>query len=227
MSISPEQSTIAGIANMPDEPFVMLNLLEYTDDGGEAYDRYAENTVPLVQKRGGKMLYRGIPLADTESGHWDSVGLVFYPSPSAFLDMVQSSEYQAGIPHRNQGLKRTMVYAFGPVEGGPPLEEVATQGGDEIFVLNLLRFEADGGREEYQKYGNVVGPMILERGGAPVIVLKGLLPVVSEETWEDLYLVRYPTLAALQEMVSTDAWQKANVDRERGLDLTWAFPTQP
>jgi len=28
-------------------------------------------------------------------------------------------------------------------------------------------------------------------------------------------------------MVATEAWQNANKDRQRGLDLTWAFPTRP
>jgi uncharacterized protein (DUF1330 family) len=69
--------------------------------------------------------------------------------------------------------------------------------------------------------------MVQERGGSRALILDGQLPLVSEETWEDLYLVRYPTLEALQGMVATEAWQKANEDRQRGLDLTWAFPTRP
>jgi hypothetical protein len=27
-------------------------------------------------------------------------------------------------------------------------------------------------------------------------------------------------------MVASDTWQQANEDRQRGLDLTWAFPTR-
>ena len=108
----------------------------------------------------------------------------------------------------------------------PVQRATGTAADDEIFVLNLLRFKADGGREEFDKYGRVVRPMIAERGGGPVLMLSGELPLVSDETWEDLILVRYPNLAALQEMVSTQTWQAANEDRERGVDLTWAFPTQ-
>ena len=69
--------------------------------------------------------------------------------------------------------------------------------------------------------------MIAELGGGPVIMLTAELPLVADETWEDLILVRYPRLTALQEMVSSDAWQAANEDRLRGVDLTWAFPTKP
>ncbi|MFQ5745538.1 MAG: hypothetical protein ACE5HV_18460, partial [Acidobacteriota bacterium] len=77
------------------------------------------------------------------------------------------------------------------------------------------------------KYGEVVLPMVHERGGSRVLRLEAQLPLVSDETWDELYLVRYPTLEALREMVSTEAWQTANADRQRGLDLTWAFPTRP
>lgn len=227
MRLSPEPATIAAIAQLPDEPFVMLNLLEYTDDG-ETYARYGANTLPQLQKRGGKILYRGAPLNDTpEAGHWDTLALVYYPSPSAFLSMVSDPDYQAGLADRTKGLKRTVVYAFHPRPGGPPLNPITTQGGEEIFVLNLMRFKPDGGREEYNKYGSIVLPMVLERGGAPVITLEAVLPVVSDEIWEDFYLVRYPTLEALQGMVATETWARANVDRQRGLDLTWAFPTRP
>ena len=166
---------------------------------------------------------------DSAAGRWDSVVLVYYPSPAAFLDMIQDEDYRSGLADRTEGLERTVVYAFAQSKnpGAPSLEPVATQGGDEIFVLNLMRFKPDGGRQAYGKYSAVVLPMVRERGGAPALALDGLLPLVSDEEWEDLYLVRYPTLEALQGMVATEAWQKANEDRQRGLDLTWAFPTRP
>lgn len=118
-----------------------------------------------------------------------------------------------------------MLYAFTRRDGSPALEPVPTSGGDEIFVLNLMRFKGETGRSDYQKYGAVVSPLLMERDAAPVLMLEAELPLVAHETWEDLYLVRYPTLESLQSMVATDTWQTANIDRQRGLDLTWAFPT--
>ena len=225
----PGDAALAALAEQPDDgPVVMLNLLEYADDGGESYARYGRIALQQITIRGGRILYSGTPLTDNpESGHWDRLVLVFYPSRAAFLDMMADPEYQAGLPHRSAGLKRTVLYAFSPRPDAPALETVPTQGGEEIFVLNLMRFKPDGGREDYQKYGAVVLPMVMERGGSPVVILDAEVPLVSEEAWEDLYLVRYPTLDALQQMVATETWQKANVDRERGLDLTWAFPTRP
>ena len=229
---SPDRATFARLAELPDdEPLIMLNLLEFKGDGGAAsYAKYGRVALPQIEKRGGKILYRGRPLVDDPAaGHWDSVAIVYYPSRAAFLDMMSDPDYRVGLADRTAGLKRTVVYAFTQSRdpGAPPLEPVPTQGGEEIFVLNLLRFRADGGRAEYRKYGAVVLPMVQERGGAPVLVLDAQLPIVSDETWEDLYLVRYPSLEALRGMVSTETWQKANEDRQRGLDLTWAFPTRP
>lgn len=226
--LMPDEAALAALAEQPDDrPVVMLNLLEYTDDGSE-YAKYGRIALPQITKRGGRVLYSGVPLVDApESGHWDRLILVFYPTRAAFLDMMADPDYRAGLPHRSAGLKRTVLYAFSQDPGAPSPEPVPTEGGEEIFVLNLMRFKADGGREEYQKYGDVVLPMVLERGGAPVLMLNAEVPLVSEESWEDLYLVRYPRLDALQEMVATERWQQANVDRERGLDLTWAFPTRP
>ena len=226
----PDAATFAALGNLPDdEPVVMLNLLELADDGGESYGKYGRVVLPQLQKRGAYILYNGTALSDDpRAGHWDRVALVYYPSRAAFLDMMADPDYQAGLPYRTAGLKRTVLYAFRQADlpDAPPLDVVTAGGDDEIFVCNLLRFKADGGREEYRKYGQVVRPMIRERAGGPAFVLEAQLPLVSEETWEDLYLVRYPSLESLREMVTTKAWQKANEDRQRGLDLTWAFPTR-
>ena len=226
----PDEATFAALGNLPDdEPVVMLNLLEFPGDGGASYARYGPFVLPQLQKRGAKILYNGTALFDdANAGHWDRVALVYYPSRAAFLDMMADPDYQAGLPHRTAGLKRTVLYAFTQGKGAlaPPLEVVTGDADDEIFVFNLLRFKPDGGREEYQKYGQAVVPMIRELGGSPALVLEAQLPLVSEETWEDLYLVRYPSLQSVRDMTAGKAWQKANEDRQRGLDLTWAFPTR-
>lgn len=226
----PDEATFAALGNLPDdEPVVMLNLLELADDGGESYAKYGRVVLPQLQKRGAHILYNGTALFDdARAGHWDRVALACYPSRAAFLDMMADPDYQAGLPYRTAGLKRTVLYAFTQRQtpGAPPLDVVTGAGDDEIFVLNLLRFKPDGGREEYQKYGRVVLPMIRERSGSPALLLDAQLPLVSGETWEDLYLVRYPSLESLRDMVASKTWQKANEDRQRGLDLTWAFPTR-
>lgn len=230
----PDDATFAALGELPDDaPVVMLNLLEFAKNGGAEYRRYGQIALPQIERRGGKVLYSGVPLSeDATAGHWDQVIIVYYPTRAAFLDMMADPDYRAGLPHRTAGLKRTELHAFKQraTPNAPPLEPIASAGGaaadDGIFVLNLLRFKADGGRSEYRKYVQAVRPMISGRSGAPVLVLDGELPLVSDQTWQALYLVRYPSLAALEEMVSSSTWQTANEDRQRGLDLTWAVPTQ-
>jgi len=226
----PDDEALAVLGALPDnEPVVMLNMLEFADDGGESYRRYSANAMPLIEARGCYVLYAGVPLTDRGSGgHWDLVVLVFYPSRASFLDLIADPEYRRGLPDRSTGLKRTVVYAFRQMPGTPPLNAVSVTDNEEIFVPNLLRFKPEGGRAEYEKYGKVSGPLMRERGAGITFALQGELPLVSDETWEILFLVRYPTLAALIDMNAQDAWQKANREhRQRGLDLTWAFPTRP
>ena len=224
----PDEAALQALGELPDAPVVMLNLLEFAGDGGAAYAKYGSVAYPQIVKRGGGLLYNGAPLGDDPAaGHWDRVLFVVYPTPAAFIDMMGDPAYREGLPHRAAGLKRTVLYAFTPAPDCPPLEPVPTQGDDEIFVVNLLRFRGDEGHAEYRKYRDVVQPMIEERGGGPSLLLEARVPLVSDETWEDLYLVHYPTLESLQSMVATEAWQTANQDRTRGLDLTWAFPTRP
>ena len=67
----------------------MLNLLRFRDGGRESYQRYVEECKPLVEKRGGRILYRAqgrITLIGPDS--WDEVKLVMYPSRAAFIDMI-------------------------------------------------------------------------------------------------------------------------------------------
>ena len=230
----PDEATFAALGNLPDdEPVIMLNLLEFPGDGGAMYAKYGPYVLPQLQKRGAPdPLQRRRPRRrsqgrDTGTGSPSS----YYPSRAAFLDMMADPDYQAGLKYRTAGLTRTVLYAFtqGRRPAAPPLDLVPTSGGDEIFVLNLLRFKPDGGREEYQKYGRVVGPMIRERGGNPALILNAQLPLVSEETWEDLYLVRYPSLDALRGMVATEDLaesQRGPAARPRP-DLGVPYPLAP
>ena len=172
----PDEETRVRLRELPDDgPVVMLNLLEFVAGGELFYGAYGRTALPQILKRGGRILYSGVSVFDDpKAGHWDRLILVEYPSRAAFLDMMADPEYQRGLPHREAALKRTELYAFQPSNepGAPPLQSVATEGGDEIFVLNLLRFKAERGRENYQKYSRVSMPMILECGGSLILVLE-------------------------------------------------------
>src|SRR5882672_1019947 len=98
-SIKPNREQFVELASSADAgPVVMLNLLKFkaraegeSGSGADAYKRYGEAAVKLVEEQGGRVLWQGradqILIGDTAEG-WDSVVLVEYPSRRAFVEMV-------------------------------------------------------------------------------------------------------------------------------------------
>jgi uncharacterized protein (DUF1330 family) len=104
---------------------VMLNLLRYRarsgdgeGSGEDAYGRYAEQVLRMVEQRGGTVLWMGTPdqvvIGDVDADDWDAVALVRYPDRTAFLEMASSEAYQEAHHHREAGLERTVLLAMTP-----------------------------------------------------------------------------------------------------------------
>lgn len=103
-------------------PVMMVNLLKFRDrsqdgngTGREAYQRYADIAVNLVQSRGGSVIWVGLvdhpALREGGDADWDVAQLVYYPSRAAFIDMVTSPEYLAANEHRRNGLEKHVILA--------------------------------------------------------------------------------------------------------------------
>ena len=107
---------LAGNAN--EEPFIMLNLLKFKNQGGrEAYFSYIKESGPFVEGVGGKVLYFGKTkelLNGSET--WDIVMLVQYPSRKAFLKMANNPDYLKVHHSREEALERAVLYATDPVK---------------------------------------------------------------------------------------------------------------
>ncbi|MFP6581440.1 MAG: DUF1330 domain-containing protein [Candidatus Hydrogenedentota bacterium] len=88
-------------------PIHMLNMLRFKKDGGrETYAKYSANTVPLLQARGGKAVYRSVARKTVIGDEtWDEIFIIEYPSKDAFFDMVTSDEYQKGVHLRMEALE--------------------------------------------------------------------------------------------------------------------------
>ncbi len=110
---------------------VMLNLLKFKEtaegeggSGEEAYGRYGETAVRMIEERGGRVIWAGRAdqiLIGDPAQDWDQVLLVEYPSRQAFIEMVSNPEYQKAHTHRESGLERTIVVActqMRPQSGG-------------------------------------------------------------------------------------------------------------
>jgi hypothetical protein len=117
----------------PQAPVVMLNLMRFharsldgDGSGWDAYLRYSAITVPMIRARGGTLLWTGeakaVALGPHLGNDWDFVALVYYPSVTAFLDMMTSDAYEREAdPHRRNGCAEHVIVAtrqayskFGP-----------------------------------------------------------------------------------------------------------------
>jgi uncharacterized protein (DUF1330 family) len=119
-SLEPTAEQLAAISSLPaGEPVVMINLLAFKASGGaESYGRYAQAVVPHLQRVGGEALYAGAAnlqvVGEGERPWWDTIIVVRYPSPEAFLAMVADADYQAIHLHRAEGLERAELIATSP-----------------------------------------------------------------------------------------------------------------
>jgi uncharacterized protein (DUF1330 family) len=239
--VDPSEASLKQLAQQTDDgPFLMLNLLEFAPNGGrERFARYGEVAAKAIRDRGGDVLYVGEPLTgagvpEAAREGWDRIVCVRYPSRASYLDMQQDPAYRAALPDRRNGLARRMLYVTQagsrPGEDSDvhfPLERVESTDPNEIFVINMLRFRGPEGLADYARYSHVVGPEIQKRGGSTVLLLRGELPLVSDDFWHEFLLVRYPSLESVMSMMSTDKWQDAAKNRERALHGRGGFPTRP
>lgn len=107
----------------PNAPVVMLNLMRFharsrdgNGSGWDAYLRYSAITVPMIKARGGTLLWtaeaKAVALGPHAGHDWDFVALVYYPSVSAFLDMMTSEAYEREAdPHRVNACAEHVIIA--------------------------------------------------------------------------------------------------------------------
>jgi uncharacterized protein (DUF1330 family) len=136
MAITPNKDQFVELAGTPDTgPVVMLNMLKFKaradgptadaaspdqsadETGAEAYRKYGEAAVQMVEARGGTVLWAGRAdqiLIGDPAEDWDQIILVQYPSRAAFIDMVSQPEYQEAHTHRESGLERSVLVACTP-----------------------------------------------------------------------------------------------------------------
>jgi uncharacterized protein (DUF1330 family) len=117
---TPELLSEKGFADLTSRtgegPVTMLNLLRFKPEGGrERYLEYGVAVTPLLEKAGGRVVFQGeaSPVVLGEES-WDLVLLVEYPTRGAFLEMIQSPEYQAIAHLRTEALSRGELHPLDP-----------------------------------------------------------------------------------------------------------------
>jgi uncharacterized protein (DUF1330 family) len=105
----PNEGGFADLLGRLDEgPVTMLNLLAFRPEGGrERYLEYGAAVAPLLEKAGGRVVFQGAAApAMLGDQSWDLVLLVEYPTRQAFLEMIQTPEYQAIAQLRTEALTK-------------------------------------------------------------------------------------------------------------------------
>ena len=105
------------IATEIDGPLVMVNLLRFAPDGGEAaYRAYGAAATPFIQKAGASIRFFGTGVATVIGGEeWDEVILVEYPNKQAFFDMTGDPDYPSDL--RSGALADSRLYCTVQADG--------------------------------------------------------------------------------------------------------------
>ena len=117
---------------------------------------------------------------------------------------------------------------FGGTEDGP------------FVMVNLLKFrdkadypdgrDADiSGAAAYARYGAAVGACLASVGARAIYAgpVTGILLGEVEELWDMVALAEYPSLAAMQSMISSDAYRAIAFHRIAGLKGQLNIKTRP
>jgi uncharacterized protein (DUF1330 family) len=101
--------------------------------------------------------------------------------------------------------------------------------GSRVAMLNLLRFNPDGGRERYLEYAAAIDGVAKRYGAAPLYVGFGGQALVADQgqEWDAVAIVSYPSRQAFAEMIADPEYQAvAHLRTEALLDATLQ-PTAP
>ena len=95
-----------------------------------------------------------------------------------------------------------------------------------ILMVNLLRFNTDGGREQYQRYARAVVPHLARVGARVVFHATGKATFIGDDAWDEVLIVEYPSRQAFLDMIGSDDYQAAAAHRTRALADSRLYCTQ-
>ena len=132
--IDPERAQFEAFKALPrDTPINMLNLVRvreraaYPDgrdaSGHDAYTAYGRESLPILRKVGGTILWRGTfetMLVGPPEENWDYAFIARYPTAGAFLAMVTDPVYREAVKHRQAAVADSRLIRMGEVsnDGG-------------------------------------------------------------------------------------------------------------
>jgi uncharacterized protein (DUF1330 family) len=110
------------------------------------------------------------------------------------------------------------------------LTAAAQERGSAVVMVNLLKFNDQGGRDSYQTYASEVRPH-LERVGARVLYAGDYAEVVigsdNRPEWDAIVIVQYPSRAKFLEMIHHPEYQRVATHRGDALETSGLLATDP
>lgn len=121
--------------------------------------------------------------------------------------------------------KRDVVERLRP-DGFEAFGERAAEG--PVVMLNLLKFEPDGGRERYREYGEATAPLLERVGGRLLTAYRPDPALIGDDfEWDLVALVEYPTRQAFLDMISSPEYQEITHIRTEALRAAALVPFDP
>ena len=133
---APNSSQLETLMSLPpDSPVAALNLFQFNAQaqyepgdpeygtpeaevsGREAYDRYGAIAGPFIIELGGRVVF-STPvdqvLIGPEDPAWDIAAIMYFPTRSAFMEMLSNPEFQDSSRHRKAALaNHCMIHLAG------------------------------------------------------------------------------------------------------------------
>lgn len=130
--VDPTRETFAAFrADDRPGPIHMLNLVRLRDradypdgreaTGVEAYAAYGRESLPVFQRLGGRIVWRGrfelMLIGPTEEA-WDECFIAEYPSVAAFVEMIRHPVYREAVKHRQAAVLTSRLVRLAPSSVG-------------------------------------------------------------------------------------------------------------
>ncbi|SEQ65026.1 DUF1330 domain-containing protein [Thalassovita taeanensis] len=118
-------------ANDRSGPIHMLNLVKLRDvavypdgrkaTGAEAYAAYGTGSQPVLERLGGRVVWRGDMeqmLIGPQDEIWDLCFIAEYPGPHVFADMIKDAQYREAMVHRQAAVQDSRLIRMAPLPSG-------------------------------------------------------------------------------------------------------------
>ena len=172
-----------------------------------------------------------------EEREWNRVRVIAYPSPQAFLEVIETPSYQEAIQFKHratlalQSLWVETVIAFPLVDPFPDRQEIYNS---NLVTRREMALYPDGtshgltGAEAQQRYNEVVEQIFAEIGA--YLVFQGSVEhwvLGTDDEWETYNLVYYPSLQDMLRMSMDPRFAAARPHKGAGLLRNSVMITTP